>query len=826
MNRTQLTQWFRNQQPTIEQIILEAAQAFVAANERNPNFGYDLSIAQQEAYNLVQNTDLCYDRYTTPLAYSLWYQARRMNVFLSHFCDKVTEACAASQPVEVFDLGAGTGCVQFCFGLAAVAFKRAGKRMPLMRIINVDVSPFMLSYLRSYLWPAAIKHYPELRDLLVEYHVYSWTNRGEFSITNPWVCASYLFDSSENESYLQSNFDELIKSFEPSKILMLTSAQERKRNMMSSLSAKMRQRGFNMIVASSDESVFQGALPVVSAYRMRLVEKYRLKASKSAVSWADGSFNALGLEKQQSGLSFNMRSLPEVLDLFNPPLRVRREVQLNDDQIRAARYEEQPSIITGPAGCGKSIVVTEKIINVLEKHKWTGPLNILVTTFNKSLIKQLRAWLTDLLEAKGKSVRQQYNKVVNGVNDGTGDLTTGAEFSIQIRFVHFEMLGKYVGSIQFKPFNENTHRQALERFVLETKKEQGIAADKWNEILNPDFLLEEYHRVIYGLQCKLVLGEDNYQGVERKGRGRRISLNRGPRRKAVFTALHKYGKWMHADPQAGQSYLARRQMLFNELESRRLPAPFDYVFVDEFQDCTPTDYKLMGMMLKNVDRLVLAGDLAQAVHIGQSGSIPRDKAMARRVYYRLNGSYRLPFRICEAIYPLSEAIAASSLDREVTAEITPYKGAPPGARPIIVGGANDTELAQKIIAIRAAYLPFDINQVTIMEKDDGLCREIRRAGIPVETTTILRLKGLEKELVVWSLQAEVEYEDEVKEFVYTIATRTNCMLVVAISQNAKAYFKPLLGLLRPDRLICWDAQSENLFTTYKQVVSSPLIHEG
>ena len=217
MQQQVLTEWLRQQQPTLEKIILEAARKFVTAHEGNPNFGYDLHCAQKEAYNLAHGTDLCYDRYTTPLAYSLWYQARRINTFLALFQDKIQEACLSGAPVEIFDLGAGTGCVQLCFGLITAACQRLSNTSPMLRIINVDSSPFMLEYLRSYLWPQVVQHYPELKNLPVEYHVYSWSNKQEFSVTNPWICASYLFDSSENKEYLESNFNELIKAFDPAK---------------------------------------------------------------------------------------------------------------------------------------------------------------------------------------------------------------------------------------------------------------------------------------------------------------------------------------------------------------------------------------------------------------------------------------------------------------------------------------------------------------------------------------------------------------------------------------------------------------------------------
>jgi len=217
----------------------------------------------------------------------------------------------------------------------------------------------------------------------------------------------------------------------------------------------------------------------------------------------------------------------------------------------------------------------------------------------------------------------------------------------------------------------------------------------------------------------------------------------------------------------------------------------------------------MSLLLKNVDNLILAGDLAQAVHIGQSGSIPKDENMSRRKYHRLKGSYRLPYRISEAICPLSQSITKDSGDKDVTIEITPYKGAPPGARPIIVFADDHHQLADKIIHIKDVYSVFDVHKITILERDEELRDALSAHRQSVETTTILRLKGLEKDFIVWSLQADILYENEAKEFAYTIMTRTNCLLVIAITPKCKKYNLELVNLLRTDRLIYWDQETES-----------------
>ena len=62
---------------------------------------------------------------------------------------------------------------------------------------------------------------------------------------------------------------------------------------------------------------------------------------------------------------------------------------------------------------------------------------------------------------------------------------------------------------------------------------------------------------------------------------------------------------------------------------------------------------------------------AQAVHVAQSGMIPKEEQVRNRQYHRLVGSYRLPYRISEAIQPLLQQISGYSSDKVITLEMTP-----------------------------------------------------------------------------------------------------------------------------------------------------------
>ena len=346
--------------------------------------------------------------------------------------------------------------------------------------------------------------------------------------------------------------------------------------------------------------------------------------------------------------------------------------------------------------------------------------------------------------------------------------------------------------------------------VRQVKARHQLADEKHANILNPVFLLEEFHRVYYGL---LPDEETHYISQPRSGRGGGPWLHPGStRRKLIWECFEIYLPGLAS---AG-SFTSKRLAYLQQLRAGEHAIRYDYLFVDEFQDCTPADFEIFQHLLHNPNHLVLAGDLAQSVQIGRAstGSIPRPEGMMPRRVHRLFGSYRLPFRISEAIKDISEHISTLYDGHPSAGVISPWKGSPPGARPIVVYAKNTAQLADKVSEIIRAYRCFDLKDVTIMERDTPLMLAIKErlnGEFLPETETILKLKGLEKTCVVWSTRATIEHRGEVFEFIYTILTRTSCLLLITITPDTREMYFPILKRLRADRLIFWDAASKQRF---------------
>jgi DNA helicase II / ATP-dependent DNA helicase PcrA len=800
----ELKNWLLEQQPTLDNIIAQACNEFWQANKANQNFSHDLYRTHLESYELCHGRDLCYDRNTTALTYTLWYHPRRINTFLSFFLDHLTNF--PGQKIQLFDLGAGTGAVQWAILLIAIGLRKCGKKPPPINIVNIDTSPFMLHFNRDFLWKYFIKEYDlSLLDVNIEYEINSWNNNNNNNaFENTIISSSYLFDASDNTEKIKQDFIELVKKYDPDSLLLLTS--KNKSSALKSLSNDFLNLGYAVETKYTNALLFDQPLNSINDLRENLSNEHpKIKALTRDSSWEDTSYSGLIISKKQMGLGLLTSPPINKINLFGPPIRFISEMTLNDKQKKASIFSEMPSVIIGPAGCGKSIVISQKVFNTIEENNYDPNLKILITTFNKSLISQLTNWLKELLEPQ-KAKYSSNNSVVFFHFNGS---------SIpNITLLHFDILPLRIGTVPFNDFvDEQIHLDIMTECINTVKNENGITNNENLPFLNPDFLLEEYHRVIYGLQVGIKNSEEVYQGITRLGRGNNPSLPKNSnRRKLVFQTLKKYA--IHIYREDIPSFTVRRQRFLSELNSFPDHKKYDFLFVDEFQDCTQADFKIFNQLLVDPDRLCVAGDLAQAVHIGKSAKIPRFEDMARRKFHRLEHSFRLPVRVSEAIKPISEAIQLSFNNDEGVGVITPYKGSPPGARPIVVYSPKLKGIADKIQRIHQTYSIYDIGLTTILEKDNELAFALNQMGVKSETDTILRLKGLEKKCIIWSTRMNIEFEKEVYEFVYTILSRTSSILIITLSDNTLDIYKPVIGKLNKDRLILWDEETENKFSNF------------
>jgi len=796
--------WIKNQQENLDSIFATAANKYYQENKDAENFAYDAIKTKNECFLLGSNKDLCYDRFTIGLSYSMWYQGKRTNAFISYLA-KLLYDSREEPEITILDLGAGTGAVHIAIAICQQSLIQTFSKCPIISVINIDTSPFMLDYNRKYLWPTFIDHYNKAVNINSVYTVNSWENSDVKSYTNFWVTASYLFDQSDNVEHLTSNLSSLVKDLQPRYIICNTS--KNKGYLLKNPAIKIKEFDYD-IINSVVKPLFTGSLPKVNAVRA-LINKELGVGYSGNVLWKENWITSVILQLKTPDLILTSPNRP--VNLFTPPLTVRRDVVLSEEQDKAAKDDGRPTIIYGPAGCGKTVVITERIINIVKNHrdKPLKDLSILVTTFNKGLIEVLKKWLGELFKRE---------KIVFNFS---GDLCfLKNSKTVNVRIMHFDTLPYRIWQ-EFSPNDFSLHPEdvKLDYYHLEVakkaidniKKQENITNTSFDNILNPSYIVDEYNYIVFGQDYTTW---DEYSTSVRRGR---TNLEYGGRsRKLLFSTVLEYLSILEKN--GTNSFITRRHKFLKNIKNGKISNIFSHLIVDEFQDCTQTDYKIFFGLLKTPNNLIIAGDFAQAVHLGSVSDVPRerndDERMRNWNRIQLNGSYRLPYRISECLQKFSENIVSSK--EELNNPLSPFKGAPPGARPIVVYSKLSSTMAEKVENIVNKYNCYDIldfniipyDNILILEKDKELQNALlkRKQGLGY-VATILRVKGLEKKCVLWSTRINIDFSDKIRHYVYTILTRTSGVLIIALFGDECEEYKSIINEFNPDRLIIWDKET-------------------
>ncbi|AEE52604.1 UvrD-helicase domain-containing protein [Haliscomenobacter hydrossis] len=826
MSKEKLIDWLRAQQPKIESILLNSAQEYYSKYSAKSYFEFDAKKTGQEMWSLSRGEDLCYDRPTIGFNYSLWYHPKRINTFLQYFTDLIYDS-RKEKHIEIFDLGAGTGAVLWAVGLVVSGLEALKIPSPKIRVINIDTSAFMLIYSYHYLWKNFIKEFPQAEGVSnqTDFRLNSWSNLDEALCTNVWLCASYLFDHSENSEAIAEEFKELISQYKPNKILLLSSAK--KCTYVNTVADSIQTLGYNGFGTILKNQIFLGALKHLYRFRSNISEQHKLNLS-GVPKWNIDSLCGRVLMNHNPMLSLNFAEVK----LFIQPEPNRTKIKLTSDQEDAAKIISAPTLVIGPAGCGKSVVLTQKIKNILDSTKinneYDPDLKILVTTFNKALVRYLGDWIEQILDSN--KFTRRFGRNYYGQEQDYSFFTFTNPRRTNIYVMHFDILPTKIGRVNRQDVTiggadiDGFHLEQMQNAIESYVTQNNIDEKRFHKILDAEFLLDEYHRVVYGNLCNCYLKRKptdiEYATIPRDGRGNNPKVDiRSGRRKIAWGIINIYLSALKM--QNLESFITRRHKWVKKLIENGFQNQFNYILVDEFQDCTKADYEIFYRLLSNHNNLTLAGDIAQSINIGHSLYIPRsdDPTMKNIKKKPLEGSFRLPFRVSECIKPLSVNINRRFGAREgfQPIDIIPYKGAPPGSRPLFIY-AKDTETAAiKIKEVFFAYYKaLKLSEVTIFERDNELCSALYLNQTPAKTEIILRTKGLEKSCVVWSTRIDVDTQTEKEEFIYTILTRTVSLLIIVVFPNIQQDYVNIIKLFEPKRLICWDEESEVKYTELGQ----------
>lgn len=795
--------WIKQQQTSLEEIIVAAAREFKSSIESS-NFEesiYDIQQTSHELWNLNSGKDLCYDRPSIGFTYSLWYHPKRVNTFL-HFFLKLLINHSKDDRIDLYDLGAGTGAVQWAVGIVYAALKRYSKNTPKVRIVNIDTSPFMLHYNEKFLWKNFIIKYPVCKDIKVEYSINSWVNAESTFSSNVWLTASYLFDHSENSDELTIEFRKLIDRFKPGKILLLSAMPKSSSVNTAADSILSLKLGYENLSSNYPVPVFSGYASHINSFRKDIQSLYNHGFS-GEVKWNIDSLYGRVVILPQIELPIFMEELP----IYTTAQKNRLKVRLSDEQLEASLHTGKPTIIDGPAGSGKSIVLSERVKNVIEANDYNPQIKILITSFNKGVILLLGNWLEELL-LPGSFERQFQSW--KGEKQEHSFFHFDENKNSNVTLYNLDKLPSRIGNIRSKPIGFEQELAYMAKATEIIIQEEKINAKKYFSILNPRFLIEEYHRIIFGQICT---SERKYQSIERPGRGTYPMLKTNTlRRKFIWKIIKRYLNLLKND--GCDSFISWRHKFLQSILKNGVKEKFDYIFIDEIQDCTRGDFTIFESLVEDTKNLVVAGDLAQSINLGASAYIP--SGFERK---KLKQSYRLPLRVSQAVRPLSEKIRSKHSKRKSIGNpdiIVPYKGSPPGSRPILIYSKDLYNMAIKISSAFKKYDLYQIESISIFEEDEELSDLLKQKELLSVCEKIKKAKGLERHCVLWSTRVNINSTIDIEESIYTIFTRTSSILIIAIFDDIKESFKDILYLLNKDWLINWDRETESFMTNLRR----------
>ena len=759
---------------------------------------WELRTAMEDLLRLEARGDTSYDQPSIGWLYATWYHPRRVNDLIPCLVESMDWE---REKAIVVDLGSGTGATAWALAAIATARAQLGLTVPKLEVRAFDSSPFMIEAAMT-MWPYLVDELVSEEGVALQIEIVnelrSWVGGAQSVEAADLVLASFLFDATDRarEEELIRSFSDLVGALVPETVLV-TTAHTKQGSARASLSG-LAGVGWTTDCLPVVEGPFTGSIPSLKALRLEFAgSSVRSALLSKAPQWREtveiSVFRCTPpAEHRQTQL---FRTLPSRLP--------------GVDQEEAAEPDGRMTIIRGAAGSGKTVVLVERLLRVVEQATPSEPPKILVTTFNKGLCDHL-----DTLISQGLDTTTQLEVQRTETARIRSWKIRRADFECSVTLAHRDILHKILGIDHGDGIVSSTNSsEAAQRdaFLQELRGKKGGAIPTH---LQDEFLEEEFAKVVVG---RRVLDLEDYLTRPRLRRGRVTPLNEAQRRE-VWSVI---GTYPSAYLYQGRRWEALRRFQATLDEGSAISGtPWSHLFADECQDFAVSDFELFAAMVRAPEGLCVAGDEAQAIHLGSSYQRPGMLRGSRWTIRELNGSYRVPLRLAQAVSPLAKHIQGLRSTARVSGEDIAIpesrKASFIGPRPIVAHSSEATR-TKVLVSIIERYLPFvettgaplQICLVDPLARGDLGLEFGVTDRIHVEPAKMLRAKGLEYPVVV--LRDSPGRNGEIAEGIYTSMTRATSLCIILLESGEWNETWPVLGLLDPSRLIFFDEESRQWF---------------
>lgn len=759
--------------------------------------GFELREGDRELFKLGEREDLAYDRPSIGLHYALLYHLERTHMLVRALTPLLVDR---REPLTIYDIGCGSGATAWATAVVTRACREAGLVPPRVRLYGLDTSPFMIDATNR-LWNALPKNFK--KHINAEHRLGSWDVPPDVEDhdSDALIVGSYLFNSTDRRHLPEmetglTRFADYVRA--GCLLVILPSTKGKLANIFTQA------RTWREVTPPRTEPIWTDVPNTTCELRGDVLQ--RVGILRDPVR----PYKTLMENREYQCVRLFKRANQQ---LHVPGTSVWH--RLSHEQLSIARSHTGPSYLVGPAGSGKSTVLIELLVSTIKSAR-SAPMWILVTSFNKAMVEELIRLTQRRIDYSLNVHSKENGKGDKGEADWTITVYNSSTISATIRFLNFDKL----------PF-KLWHQEPLSLRILDgvifnrgpDQNTSGMGSYEWPD----EFIRNELRLVVYGLEAMSYI---DYLNVKRVGRGERLPrdhrIRLWPSMKSMLrkgrmdmTMLrHRMAAWLH------------NKDALNEGRPMVLQEPFEaltHVFVDEAQDMTRADIRMLALTPPSPQHLFLVGDSTQALHSHGIGPMPDiDGVRWRRP--ELQGSYRLPALVCAPVASMAGAILADQQSRRAGGVGSPpvvSRSAVPGPRPVIVCGTDRKGMLEAMETM-ACFAPLDRSRATwYVVSGGGSFAEHQKlmedTGVRVRPLSILKQKGLERSLVLFPTDYRPPREKSMGETVYAAVTRARAVLMIAVHpENTHPEVAAAVTKLERDKLMFWNQAAVDAWETMEQ----------
>ncbi|HLP84105.1 MAG TPA: UvrD-helicase domain-containing protein [Phycisphaerales bacterium] len=742
-------EWFRGVKDRLECALLEGIRSYW---ESMPFAKIDdLRSSYLDLKNLAHDLDCHYDHPSVGPFYAAIYHLKRSHAAARMFDRLLGTQFRDSKSMGILDVASGTSSTLWGIAIALLHRRATGQSLPRVIVTESDSSIWMLRQSDA-LWQALLSSFPELSDLIDR---------------RPWLMTSWdriSFDGAFDTRILTASF-----------VIHRTHIADEGRDMLSESLQRV-------AVRCECEAIVAWQSPKKTPAMVESLSQWcDIKSESFSPSFASEHERATAVQQWlQCTLAGHVDSTvhagywTDYSDTYTiaKPRRVHEQLLLIPDVRLRFDKEQQDAIASdkkhllcvGAAGTGKTLVLARRLAKYIQGEMGSSR-RVLVTAFNKAVLDRIRSEFSLAIP----SHLQQYliGKELKPVWFEMG--------SLSVRGRHLDDLPT---SVKLPPLSDITE-------LLEKSPFSSLVRKYGNS-----FLANEFVQVIYGRAEGQL---ENYLKPNiRRGRSQGVGLTRSERQLIFQKFVEVCGTFKSPTHPTFQ----HRRLLF--ASQPRLneddPRLYSDVFVDEAQDLTRADWRMLRRLAKESASWTICWDRAQAVQTGAAFDSPRraiEKLRSEELTI-LQSSHRVPARILRFAEQLRSAVSGPEdlafVRDEACAHARPHMHSLPGSRPIISFDERPKAYNQIVNDLTHFWrAESTYGSVLIAEKcdrddRDDLENSIRQSQPKcksIDRSSVFRFKGCEFDVVIWDMFCALPQDEQWTEIAYTLCTRARTRLYIA-----------------------------------------------